>query len=137
MATPKHHAGTGRPRMVRRASAANGNAGGHAANEGHMDTRITKLEVILPMLATKADLESLRASLAHSLGDIKTEFERGQKENRAWMLTTVLALFIGGLTLGTFMLRNLDQRQTPSSATERPDTMSVTQAPPTARSLAH
>lgn len=137
MATPKHHAGPGTPRIVRRASAANGNSGGQAANEGNMDTRITKLEVILPMLATKADLESLRASLAHSLGDIKTEFERGQKENRAWMLTTVLALLIGVMTLGTFMLRNLDQRPSPSSASERPDTMSVTQAPPTARSLAH
>lgn len=137
MATAKHHAGPGTPRIIRRASAAGGSEGGQAANEGNMDTRITKLEVILPMLATKADLESLRASLAHSLGDIKTEFERGQKENRAWMLTTVLALFIGVLTLGTFMLRNLDQRPSPASASELPDTMSVTHTPPTERSPAH
>jgi hypothetical protein len=102
-----------------------------------MDTRITKLEVVLPMLATKADLESLRASLAHSLGDIKTEFERGQKENRAWMLTTTLALFIGVVTLGTFLSRNLDQRLAPSSASERPVTMPLAHAPPTERSLVH
>lgn len=102
-----------------------------------METRVTKLEVILPMLATKADLESLRASLAHSLGDIKTDVERGQKENRAWMLTTVLAMFVGVVTLGTFLSRNLEPRLTPSSAAERPDTMPQTHVPPTERSLAH
>jgi len=137
MATANHHAGPGTPRIARRASAANTSKGGHAANEGNMDTRLTKLEVVLPMLATKADLESLRASLAHSLGDIKTEFERGQKENRAWMLTTVLALFLGVVTLGTFLSRNLDQRLAPSSASERPVTMPLAHARPTERSLAH
>jgi len=58
-----------------------------------MDVRMTRIETIIPMLATKADLESLR-----------WDFERGQKENRAWMLGTVLALFVGIVGAGSYFM---------------------------------
>jgi len=46
-----------------------------------MEHRMTAVESILPTLATKADVEKVRVDV-----------EKGQKENRAWMLGTVLAL---------------------------------------------
>jgi len=46
-----------------------------------MEHRMTAVEAILPTLATKADVAELRVDV-----------EKGQKENRAWMLGTVLAL---------------------------------------------
>lgn len=116
MATPKNHMESEPPCIARRAGAAQVNKRGRTTSEGNMDTRITKLEVVLPMLATKADLESLRASLGTAMGDLKTDFERGQKENRAWMLATELALFVGLLGLGSFLGRNLH----PGSATVLP-----------------
>jgi len=46
-----------------------------------MEKRMSSLEAIIPTLATKADMAELRAY-----------FEKGQKENRNWMLVTALAL---------------------------------------------
>jgi hypothetical protein len=64
----------------------------------------TRLDTILPTLATKADM-----------GELRADFERGQKENRAWMLATVLALFLGILSVGSF-LRDGSKAPTPTSA---------------------
>jgi len=63
------------------------------------DVHITRIETIIPTLATKADLEGLRA-----------DFEKGQKENRAWMLGTVLALFVGIVGTGSFFMRGISQQ---------------------------
>jgi len=51
-----------------------------------MEKRMSALEAIIPTLATKADVVELRAY-----------FEKGQKENRNWMLVTALAL-IGAMS---------------------------------------
>jgi len=59
-----------------------------------LGARITSIEAVIPTLATKADVERLH-----------TDFERGQKENRAWMLATVLALFVGIVGAGSFFMR--------------------------------
>jgi len=63
-----------------------------------MRDRLTKLEALLPTLATKADL-----------GDLKVELEKGHKENRAWMLATVIALFLGTLAVGNFLAAGLKE----------------------------
>jgi len=63
------------------------------------DVRITRIEAIIPTLATKADLEGLRA-----------DFEKGQKENRAWMLGTVLALFVGIVGAGSYFMSGINQQ---------------------------
>lgn len=69
---------------------------GGGGNSGGMNERVARLEErldsTLPNLATKADL-----------GELKAEIEKGQKENRAWMLATVIALFLGILAVGNFM----------------------------------
>ncbi|AXI84085.1 hypothetical protein FUT69_02075 [Xylella taiwanensis] len=90
-----------------------------------MEARIVQLETIIPTLATKADFEGLRADLNKSVGELRadlnksvgelradldksvgelhTDFEKAQKENRTWMLATVLALFAGILGVGGFV----------------------------------
>jgi len=73
------------------------------------EIRLTKLETIIPTLATKADMEKLRSDMNKAMGDLHTDFERGQKENRAWMLGTVLALFVGIVGTGSFFLRGHQQ----------------------------
>lgn len=78
--------------------------------DANVDTRVTRMEAILPNLATKADLETLRVSLAHLQGELKAEFERGQKESRTWMVATVLGLFVSVLGLGNFVAAGLQSR---------------------------
>ncbi|MDH1192496.1 hypothetical protein [Stenotrophomonas sp. GD03958] len=70
-----------------------GDGGG---NDSDMRERLAKLEAILPSLASKGDI-----------GELRADFERGQKENRAWMLATVLALFAGILGAGGLVLTAL------------------------------
>lgn len=131
MATTQHIMESAPPCIARSARAAQVGKRSRSTDEGSMDTRITKLEVILPMLATKADLESLRATLGTAMGDLKADFERGQKENRAWMLATVLALFVGLLALGGFLGRSLEQRLATASSSEQPATMALADTPAT------
>jgi len=71
---------------------------------GAFETRIMNIEAIIPTLATKADLERLRADMTKAMGSMHTDFERGQKENRAWMLGTVLALFVGIVGAGSYFM---------------------------------
>jgi len=63
-------------------------------DEDH-DSRLARIEAILPTLATKADLEALRADIAR------------------WTLATVIGLFLGfsGLFVG---MGNLYWRQDPA-----------------------
>ncbi|MDD0936943.1 MAG: hypothetical protein ABGU97_11240 [Xylella fastidiosa subsp. multiplex] len=105
-----------------------------------MEARIVQLETIIPTLATKADVESLRADLNKSAGELladlnksagelradlnksagelradlnksagelRADFEKAQKENRTWMLATVLALFAGILGVGGFVVSTI------------------------------
>ncbi|MCC8362834.1 hypothetical protein LK996_07055 [Lysobacter sp. A6] len=51
-----------------------------------------RLDSVLPMLCTKADLESLRADVHRGLSEIKK-----------WMITTIFALLIGLCTIGNFI----------------------------------
>jgi len=53
-----------------------------------MEHRMTAVEAILPTLVTKAEFNK-------AIGDLQTNIEKGQKENRAWMLATVLGLVAG------------------------------------------
>lgn len=49
-----------------------------------MEGRLTKLEAIIPTLATKADVEGVR-----------TDIQKGINETHKWMLGTVVGLFLG------------------------------------------
>jgi len=57
-----------------------------------MEHRMTAVEAILPTLVTKAEFNK-------AIGDLQTNIEKGQKENRAWMLATVLGMMVsfGGI----------------------------------------
>lgn len=84
-------------------------SGGGGGNDGDMRERIAKLEALTASLATKADVESIR-----------TDFEKGQKENRAWMLATVIALFLGILTVGNFIASGIKQAPAPATPVTAP-----------------
>jgi len=57
-----------------------------------MEHRMTAVEAILPTLVTKAEFNK-------AIGDLQTNIEKGQKENRAWMLATVIGMVVcfGGI----------------------------------------
>ncbi|MDD0928115.1 hypothetical protein LOD59_10875 [Xylella fastidiosa subsp. multiplex] len=102
---------------------------GNLSHDASMEARIVQLETIIPTLATKADVESLRADLNKSAGELladlnksagelradlnksagelRADFEKAQKENRTWMLATVLALFAGILGVGGFVVSSI------------------------------
>nr|WP_241557605.1 hypothetical protein [Xylella fastidiosa] len=80
---------------------------GNLSHDASMEARIVQLETIIPTLATKADVESLRADLNKSAGEMRADFEKAQKENRTWMLATVLALFAGILGVGGFVVSSI------------------------------
>jgi hypothetical protein len=62
--------------------------GGEPPDDGDMENRLTALETrfdtILPTLATKTDIES-----------VKTEIHKSTGETHKWMLATVIGLFLG------------------------------------------
>lgn len=91
--------------------------GGGASDDGGMRERLARLEALLPTLATRSDVAELR-----------TEIERGQKENRAWMLATVLGLFVGILAVGSFFFSGL--KLPPASAAQPPIIITVPAQPP-------
>nr|WP_230956780.1 hypothetical protein [Xylella fastidiosa] len=87
-------------------------------HDASMEARIVQLETIIPTLATKADVESLRADLNKSAGELRADlnksagelradFEKAQKENRTWMLATVIGLFAGILGVGGFVVGSI------------------------------
>ncbi|WP_239668841.1 hypothetical protein [Stenotrophomonas maltophilia] len=81
--------------------------GGDPPDDGAMRDRLTKLEALLPTLATKSDLSEL-----------KIDLEKGHKENRAWMLATVIALFLGTLAVGNFLAAGLKDSAKPQARQE-------------------
>jgi len=74
------------------------------------------IEAIIPTLATKADLERLRADMTKAMGDMHLDFKRDQKENRAWMLGTVLALFVGIVGAGSYFMSGNARQPIPQQA---------------------
>lgn len=79
---------TGRPelRIVNGDGASSGliETGGGPPHDGGMEDRLTKLESVIPTLATKVDVEGLR-----------TDLHKMDASIVRWMIATVLTLFLG------------------------------------------
>lgn len=62
--------------------------GGGPPHDGNMDARITaietRLDTVLPTLATRTDIESVKSEIHKSAGD-----------THKWMIATVIGLFLG------------------------------------------
>lgn len=62
--------------------------GGGPPHDGNMEARLTALETrldtVLPTLATKTDIES-----------VKTEIHKSTGDTHKWMIATVIGLFLG------------------------------------------
>jgi hypothetical protein len=96
--------------------------GGGPPYDADMDRRLTVLETrfdtILPTLATKSDLESLRSEMRVEMEKFRSEFRRdmdklrvevGEKINDAmkWMIGLFITFFIGMLGVNFVMLNTL------------------------------
>lgn len=53
-------------------------------NGNNVNERVAKIEALLPTLATKADI-----------GEIRADFRKTDAEIKAWMIATVISLFLG------------------------------------------
>jgi hypothetical protein len=60
--------------------------------------RVAQIEALLPTLATKADI-----------GDIRADFRKTDAEIKAWMIATVISLFLG--FAGLFFAMNSAHRE--------------------------
>ena len=84
-----------------------------------MDARLTKLESIIPTLATKADVEGVR-----------TDIQRGINETHRWMLGTVIGLFLGFGGLFLAMSNSLKVTAAPAGASATPAPNIIINVPP-------
>jgi len=88
----------------------------HSRNKSVRDEQVTtrlavletRWEDIVPTLATKADLGELRTELERSHGELRTELHKMDARITRWMLTTIVALFVGFAGMFFAQQRNLD-----------------------------
>jgi len=100
-----------------------------ATSEYHeMDVRLTKIEAILPTLATKSDLAELRGEVNHQMGELRAEVSKQIGDLRIdmqkmetsmhkmdasivrWTLATVIALSLGFSGLFFTMQNSVNSR---------------------------
>lgn len=65
-----------------------------------IDARVTHIEAILPTLATKADVQELRAEMHDMRADLIK-----------WIVGTAIGLGVAGITVMTFVLNNAIPKQ--------------------------
>jgi hypothetical protein len=85
--------------------------GGGPPYDAEMDRRLTVLETrfdtILPNLATKSDLESLRAEMRVEMERLRTEVAEKINDAMKWMIGLFITFFIGMLGVNFAMLNSL------------------------------
>lgn len=73
--------------------------GGGSGDDGGMDHRITvletKLETVLPTLATKTDIADVRGAMQTGFAEVRADFHQNTVSTTRWMIATVIGLFIG------------------------------------------
>lgn len=79
-------------------------------DDGDMNERLTALEsridTILPTLATKADIAEVRTEIAESAANIIK-----------WIVGTALGISVAAITIMTFVLNNATPKQAPQQPT--------------------
>lgn len=86
--------------------------GGGGGNDDTMDTRVSKLEAIIPTLATKADVEGVR-----------TDIHKVSSEMKGWFIATAVLVLVGLFTIANIMIsnvRSLGDRPSPSAQQPAP-----------------
>jgi len=89
-----------------------------ATSEYHeMDVRLTKIEAILPTLATKSDLAELRSEVNHQMGELRVDMQKMETSMHKmdasivrWTIATVIALFLGFSGLFFTMQNSVNSR---------------------------
>jgi hypothetical protein len=105
-----------------KANTVGGGGDGYEANMEHRMTALeTRIDTILPTLATKADVES-----------IKTDIHKAIGETHKWMIGTIIGLFVGFGGLFLAMSNALKpQSSAPAPAAQQPIVITIpAQLPP-------
>jgi hypothetical protein len=71
--------------------------------ESYMSERIGRVEAILPTLATKADI-----------GEVRADLHKADASTKAWMVATVISLFLGFCGLILTLKSSVQTPQAPS-----------------------
>jgi len=97
------------------------NSGG-PPHDGGMESRLTKLETLVPTLATKSDVEGVRADL-HKMSS----------EMKGWFIATAVLVLVGMFTIANVMITQVRSSQTSIAAPLAPVVIQVPgTAPPSA-----
>lgn len=84
-----------------------------------VESRLTKLEAILPTLATKADLAALGSELRTEIGDVRIDFHKLDASIKTWMMATVLTI-IGTMLAALFGLNQINKNAAPAASAQPP-----------------
>lgn len=82
-------------------------------HDGNMESRVAKLETIVPTLATRADVEVVRADL-HKISS----------EMKGWFIATAVLVLVGMFTIANIMISQV--RSLSASPDSAPSTSPVT-----------
>lgn len=80
--------------------------GGGGGHDGGMEARVAKLEAVVPTLATKSDVEAVRADL-----------HKVSSEMKGWFVATAVLVLVGLSTIANIMISNVRSLADKGSAT--------------------
>jgi hypothetical protein len=110
--------------------------GGEPPYDGGMEHRMTALEtrldLILPTLATKADLESVRRELENSglrtdmkLAELRADMHKMNAEIRSWTLATMITI-VGAMLAAIFGISQIYKGAVPAPPAPQPAPIIIT-----------
>lgn len=96
------------------------------ADNTDMETRLAKLEALIPALATKEEVVKLRGETREGFADVRSDMHKNTSEIIKWMVVTAVGLGVAAITVGTFVLNNAIPK-TASTTSQQPIIINVPQ----------
>ncbi len=110
--------------------------GGHGGDDGSMEARLTaletKLQTILPTLATKADLAELGLAAKADMAELRADMHKVDSSIKTWTLATMITI-IGTMLAAIFGVSQIFKTASAPSAqpAQAPIIINVPPAAPT------
>lgn len=89
------------------------NSGGPPHN-GDMDSRLAKLEALIPTLATKEEVVKLRGETREGFADVRSDMHKNTAEIIKWVVGTAVVISVAAVTIITFVLNNASPKAPPA-----------------------
>lgn len=96
-----------------------------------LEKRVTAIEMLMPTLATKADLTEFRLSVKADAAESRADLHKMDASIKTWMIATIIGLFFGFAGL-FFAMSNSLKAPAPAPASAAPVIINM---PPSAASL--